>query len=377
MQLQTLKLLAAALSTVSFEHLHRCGSPSACTPEPRPALLSLRGGAQRDYYEVLGIDKGASAADIKRAYKKQAARHHPDKNLSDKKGAEEKFKEVNEAYDVLSDERKRHVYDQYGAEGLKQQQQMGSGGGASAFDGMGGFPGGMGGFPGGMGGFSFGGGMSGGAGGMPGQINLEEMLAQLFGGGMPGSAFGGFGMPGQQRQQQRRYHHQQQRQQADVVPSGSPVVLVRLRSAPQLNGARARIVRFDALQQRYTIQLDRGGEALSVRRENVLQRLEVELTGVSSQPQLNGQLGRLDGFDEESGRYLVQVQGKVAALLVIHIILPTGARVKLSGFVGTGATYNGLVGTVVSVDRTARRYVVQVPEGSRLSVGAEHVQLRS
>ena len=356
----------------------------------RPALLGLRGGSsQRDYYEVLGIDKSASNADIKRAYKKQAARHHPDKNLSDKAGAEEKFKEVNEAYNVLSDEQKRAVYDRYGADGLKQQ--MGGDGGAGGFSGFSGFPGGMGGFPGGMGGFSFGGmpggAFGGGGGGMAGQINLEEMLAQLFGGGMaggaggmPGGAFGGFsGMSEQQRryQQRQQQQQQQQQQQADVVPSGSAVVLVSLRSAPQLNGARARVVHFDARQQRYTVQLDRVGETLRVRRENVLQRLEVELTGVSSHSELNGRSGRIEGFDDASGRYLVRVMGRMAALLMSNLILPPGARVKLLGFVGKGATYNGLVGTVVSVDRDEGRYIVQVPEGSRLSVGMEHVQLRA
>ena len=391
MKLQALLLAAIqAVPLVTSEHLHGCGShvlprnPASA----RPALLGLRGGSsQRDYYEVLGIDKSASNADIKRAYKKQAARHHPDKNLSDKAGAEEKFKEVNEAYNVLSDEQKRAVYDRYGADALKQQQ-MGGDGGAGGFSGFSGFPGGMGGFPGGMGGFSFGGmpggAFGGGGGGMAGQINLEEMLAQLFGGGMaggagsmPGGAFGGFGgMSEQQRRYQQR-QQQQQQQQADVVPSGSAVVLVSLRSAPQLNGARARVVHFDARQQRYTVQLERVGETLSVRRENVLQRLEVELTGVSSQPQLNGQSGRIEGFDDASGRYLVRVMGRMAALLMSSIILPPGARVKLVSFVGKGATYNGLVGTVVSVDRDEGRYIVQVPEGSRLSVGMKNVQLRA
>ena len=68
---------------------------------------------KRDYYEVLGVSKDASADDIKKAYRKLALKYHPDRNPGDKE-AEEKFKEAAEAYDVLSDETKRRRYDQFG-----------------------------------------------------------------------------------------------------------------------------------------------------------------------------------------------------------------------------------------------------------------------
>ncbi len=73
--------------------------------------------AKRDYYEVLGVPKNASADEIKRAYKKLAIKYHPDKNPGDKE-AEDKFKEAAEAYDVLSDEKKKAQYDRFGHEGL-------------------------------------------------------------------------------------------------------------------------------------------------------------------------------------------------------------------------------------------------------------------
>ena len=71
----------------------------------------------KDYYKILGLVKGASEDDIKKAYRKMALKYHPDKNKA--AGSEEKFKEIAEAYEVLSDKRKREVYDQFGEEGLK------------------------------------------------------------------------------------------------------------------------------------------------------------------------------------------------------------------------------------------------------------------
>lgn len=73
--------------------------------------------AKRDYYDVLGVDKSAALDDIKKAYRKLAIRYHPDKNPGDQ-AAEEKFKEATEAYDVLSDTRKREAYDQFGFAGV-------------------------------------------------------------------------------------------------------------------------------------------------------------------------------------------------------------------------------------------------------------------
>ena len=124
--------------------------------------------AKRDYYEILGADKGADAATLKKAYRKQAMKYHPDRNPGDA-DAEANFKEVNEAYEILKDDQKRAAYDQYGHAAFEQ---------------------------GGMGGGGFGGGGMGGG--------FSDIFEDLFGDFMGGQRGGGRG--GQSRGADLRYN---------------------------------------------------------------------------------------------------------------------------------------------------------------------------
>ncbi len=122
--------------------------------------------SKRDYYDTLGVSKGATEAEIKKAYRKKAVQYHPDKNPDDA-AAEEKFKEAAEAYEVLSDAQKKQRYDQYGHAGM---------GGAAGGGGFGG-----------------------------GGMNMDDIFSQfgdIFGGG--GGGFGGFGGGGGRRQRVRK-----------------------------------------------------------------------------------------------------------------------------------------------------------------------------
>lgn len=90
--------------------------------------------SKRDYYEILGVQKNATEAELKKAFKRLAMKYHPDRNPDDT-SAEEKFKEAKEAYDILSDAQKRAAYDQFGHAGV--DPSMGGGAGPGGFGGGG------------------------------------------------------------------------------------------------------------------------------------------------------------------------------------------------------------------------------------------------
>ncbi|MBA5249353.1 MAG: molecular chaperone DnaJ, partial [Gammaproteobacteria bacterium] len=92
--------------------------------------------AERDYYEVLGVAKGTDVKAIKKAYKRLAMKHHPDRNKDNKEAAEKTFKEIQKAYSILSDDQKRQAYDQFGHAGVNGNA---GGGGGNPFGGGGGF----------------------------------------------------------------------------------------------------------------------------------------------------------------------------------------------------------------------------------------------
>ncbi|XP_058214544.1 uncharacterized protein LOC131326018 [Rhododendron vialii] len=148
-----------------------------------------------DYYKILQVDRDSSDDDLKKAYRKLAMKWHPDKNPNNKKGSEAKFKQISEAYDVLSDPQKRAIYDQYGEEGLKGQAPPppdagGGGGGPTSFrfnprsadDIFSEFFGFSSPFGGGMGDMG-GGSRTGASSGFPRSMLAEEIFANFRGGG--------------------------------------------------------------------------------------------------------------------------------------------------------------------------------------------------
>jgi len=345
-----------------------------------------------DYYRVLGVDRGASDQEIAKAYKKLALKHHPDKNPDNKEKAEEDFKKVTEAYDVLQTADKRKTYDQFGKAGLQGGGGCGGGGGVSFqqaddifkqfFGGQDPFS--MFGFDddgrgGGMGGM-FGGGASGprvvfqngGKGGMGGMGGGMPGMMFDMGGGMPGmGGMGGMMGKGGGKGAPRKAPIPQH-----AMPEGTYVTIRGLTKAQEHNGKTGKISGWDEQKSRYEVSLDRD-ETLSLRPANLSQKCNVEITGIESQPGLNGQSAEVINYTEDNSRYTVKLRSKmedgrdVAAVHPNNVICQSGTRVVVTGL--SKDEFNGQMAQIIEVDREAMRYTVKCRNGSQIKIKLENV----
>lgn len=386
----------------------------------------------KDYYEILGVSRNATDADLKKAYRKLAVKWHPDKN-PDNKEATINFQKISEAYAVLSDSKKRQLYDQYGIDGVNAADQMGENGAGPG--GHGGFPGGThfhGGFPGGGGGtrtHHFTTGFPGGGGG--GGVHMSDAEAQQFftqffghsdpfggmsshphrrssasashprvggssfgsiGGADPfasmfshpgagmhpmGGSFGGPSMdPFQQQQQQYTQSTRQRVKRYDAIPNGTAVSLKGLISRPDRNGDRGEIVDYDPVGKRYTVQLEDSDEKLSVKPDNLLQHIHVQLHNIESQPALNGQQGTIIAWDNSKERYNIYVMelSKCVSLKPTNVIFENGTVAKIVNL-ASKPELNQQFGTIKAWIRDTNRYDVQVSTNQVVRIKVDNVRV--
>lgn len=342
-----------------------------------------------DYYKVLGVDRNASDAEIAKAYKKLALKYHPDKNPDDKEKAEENFKVITEAYEVLHTPEKRKQYDQFGKQGVQGPGGM-PGGGVSfqhadeifkAFFG-GGDPfsmffddedgpfrrGGMNGMGGGPR-VVFGGMPGGGMGGMGGMGGFPFDLGGM-GGGFPGmgpmGSMGGKG-GGKRRQAIPDY----------AMPEGTVVTVHGLSKAAEYNGREGKIAGWDSSKSRYEVDLGEDN-TIALRPTNLTQHCSVTIVGIESQPQLNGKSAQIVGFNEQQGqvRYTVRLKEKVEGRQAIaaqprNVILAKGTRVVLQGL--KDEQFNGKMAKIIEIHEDASRYTVSCDDGRQIKVTYEKV----
>lgn len=342
--------------------------------------------AGKDYYAILGVARDASEEAMKKAYRKLAVKWHPDKHASksdaEKAAAAERFKDIAEAYTVLTDKEKREVYDRFGEQGLKTgassaQSGMGGAGMGGVFPGGGGMPGRM--------SFSF---SSSGPGMQSGMDNARaaRIFEAFFAGGDPFSetggqgglggfgsfgglsSFGGGGMPSSGMP--RRSHQAASALTAsDVLPPGTAVKLAEL-SNTALIGEVGTIESFDRQTQRYTVCMASTGNNLAVKPQNVQQIVSEATVVGTSQKELNGRIVPSATYDAASKRYRVEgltPDGKTLALRPENVLLPEHTQVTIEG-VQSRPALNGKRGRIVNVDAAINRYVV--------TTGEEQIKLR-
>lgn len=322
-------------------------------------------------YTVLGVERGATDTEISKAYKRAAVKWHPDKNPDDKEKATEMFQKVSEAYEILSDADKRKTYDQFGKQGLERGAGGGQGGMSfahaddifQAFFG-GGDPFSMF-FDGQDGGDGFG--------GMPGGFGKGgPRIVFQSGGGMPGMMGGPMGGKGKGKGKPKP---------AEPIPDwakpkGTRVIVRGLKSAAEHNGRQGKITGWTADKGRYEVECD-DETTLSLRPGNVTQVADVEITGIESTPELNGQQASVIGYTDDTGRYTLRLKSKmsngrdVVGLQSSSIILGRGTRVVVSGL--SSEAFNGQMAQIVDVDRDAMRYTVQCQNGKQIKIKLENV----
>jgi len=362
-----------------------------------------------DYYQILGVPRNADDAALKKAYRKLAVKWHPDKN-PDNAEATKKFQKISEAYAVLSDQKKRKLYDQLGHQGVQQADQVPDdyvNRGGTPF--AGGFPGGFssaGSGPtfhfstSGPGGFPSGAGMSPEdanaffasffgnddpfgslGGGFPGRsMNrresdpFETMLRQSRGGGMPG----GFGMSQSMHDPYgNRYAHQARPQpRFDAIPNGTVVSLKGLVNASDRNGDRGVIEGYEPINQRYTVRLEDTEELLKVKPSNLLQHVHCTIHGIESQPQLNGKKGTILAWNDQKQRYNVYVMdtGRVTSLKPNNVVLEPGTVGMIVGL-NAKPELNGKYGTIKNWVQDSNRYDVQLSHSQIIRVRVENIRV--
>eukprot|EP00301_Raphidiophrys_heterophryoidea_P019593 c4495_g1_i1.p1 GENE.c4495_g1_i1~~c4495_g1_i1.p1 ORF type:complete len:399 (-),score=76.21 c4495_g1_i1:206-1315(-) len=367
----------------------------------------------RDFYSILGVSKDASEDEIKKAYKKAALKHHPDKNPGDKT-AEQKFKDVAEAYEVLTDKQKRQIFDQFGEDGLKGG--MGGAGGPEVhFSGAGGMPfhdpfdifsqffgdptnggppegvkmffsstGPGGARMGSMPGMSFGGmpagmrmgGMNMGGMGMPGMGGMQGMQG-MQGMGMEGmddlfnmSQQGGRGRP----RGGGRGGKSSARKRGFTIAPGSRVLISGLQSAPRHNDTTGTIQQYDASSGRYEVLLEDGSTILRLQGKNI-QQLGVDVTIEGTKDShLNGFEAVVLGFDEDSERYRLQAGSRVVAIKPENVLLRSGTVARIHGLVNA-AQHNEKWGRINAFDKSAGRYEITLADGESVRVKPQNLRL--
>ncbi|CAJ1450277.1 unnamed protein product, partial [Effrenium voratum] len=326
-----------------------------------PPMAPVPNLKSADYYEVLGLSREASEHEVAKAYRKLAQRHHPDKNPGRKLEAEEEFKRIAEAYDVLHDPEKRKKYD------LRSEDDTEDEGCSDSDDGLGvcatyttftGVDG-----------------ITREANGKDLQDLISKSMSMAMGPtavghtvsmrrcdssrsdeseglensvGSVDSDFDGMGGLEEDEDEEEAEAEEGYERLPCVISVGEVVMVHSLVKAKEHNGQSGQVAGF--CNGRYEVELEDG--LVQVRPENLLQLCVVQVHGLTNRPELNGQPMQVVGFDMASGRYVVQAEDEeMLSLWPQNCVLDPGTCVRLHAL--GAAELNGSLGEVLEVDEEA------------------------
>ena len=298
-----------------------------------------------NYYEILGLDKNASDADIKKAYRKLAVKYHPDKNPNNKE-TEDKFKIINEAYSVLSDKEKKQQYDRFGKQGIGGSggPSMGNVNPHDIFNMF---------FSGGNSPFNMHGG------GHPFMNTTRTNRVFNNGNGVSFQSFGPGGMNRMPRRSINRY---------DIISNGIRILVKGLVNTSDYNNCMGVIRNYDLHKKKYIVKIDSKDILLSS--DNFIQLIDVTIHNLKSDESLNGIKTKI--IDYINDRYVVDLNNKRYALNVSNLIVSKGMCVKITGLVSR-KEINDKWGRIVDYDSDNERYLIQINKALLLKIKLENI----
>lgn len=325
-----------------------------------------------DYYKILGVAKNATDTDIKKAYRKLAIKFHPDKNPDDPKNAEDNFKKINEAYDILSDSTKRAQYDQFGKGGMN-----GPTGGMSTEFANDIFRN-----------FFQGGGF--------GQMGMESFGNQdrtnVFMNGVPicggnifetmfsdfanGAPFGGFNMkqssqsPSMRRHDRKSQHSGNENNRTDrpdIIKNDTHIVTKNLKTVPELNGIPGRVHGYNSFTKRYIVKLKNKSEPTSLKIDNIqiVAKCYLYFNNIKYS-------GHIIGFDSENNKYNILYNKKVSLFPINDVIIENNTFIRIIN-IQSDIRVNGTCGIIESFDAVSKKYIVNIVGNRKLKVGTNNV----
>ena len=304
-----------------------------------------------NYYKVLGVSKTADSNELKKAYRKQALKWHPDKNKGNK-DAEDHFKKISEAYDVLSDPKKKDIYDTYGKDGVSDVPRSQYSSVRTHY-------------------------------GNTSNIKVSEpniLFSQFFGSmGTRGSEHfmnsftsdsdeGIGGMPfSNHRMKKRRKNHPYK------LKPKTPVQIIKLLNKPNLNNLIGTIIDYDSTRDRYMVSFT-DEMIISLKPHNIVPLIsKVKLYNISTDKSLNGKSGNIIAYDTQKDRFTIKLFiGRIVSIKQDNIVFPKNTPINIHDL-KSSEQYNGKSGIITNFNGT--RYFIQLPNRNILNLKPNNVSI--